>query len=322
MPNWAQASCTMTPTGGQPSSAPIVFTLPGFSTGEFDPNVPNGKILVSRTISLSSGGGKIKCSSAAFPVVHRGITPIVVSPSTYASAIPGIGMRFRFPSGTTVTGFWPTYTPYPGWGDPTETSVNTGAVFQIDFVKTGPITAGGTIEGEVAGWFGESGATQIVSVRIGGGIVVEPKVPTCRVTTPAITVPLGNMPASTFNGVGTVSPSKPFNIVLQCSGGDTGTVTNVHTTLTDHNNPGNVSDTLSLAPDATASGLGIQVLNGSTVIKYGPDSSAAGNTNQWKAGTTGNGTFTIPLTARYIQTAPKITPGTADGLATFTMSYQ
>ncbi|HDR9589065.1 TPA: fimbrial protein, partial [Burkholderia stabilis] len=113
--------------------------------------------------------------------------------------------------------------------------------------------------------------------------------PTCRVTTPAITVPLGNMPASTFTGVGTFSPSKPFNIVLQCSGGNTGTATNVYTTLTDHTNPGNVSDTLSLAADATATGIGIQVMNGSTVIKYGPDSSATGNTNQWKAGEAGNG---------------------------------
>nr|WP_269114612.1 fimbrial protein [Burkholderia stagnalis] len=161
-----------------------------------------------------------------------------------------------------------------------------------------------------------------MSFRIGGVITVGPKAPTCRVTTPAITVPLGNMPASTFTGVGSVSPSKPFNIVLQCSGGETGVATNVHTTLTDHNDPGNVSDTLSLASDATATGLGIQVLNGSTVIKYGPDSSATGNTNQWKAGEAGNGTFTIPLTARYIQTAPKVTAGMANGLATFTMSYQ
>ncbi|WP_269139617.1 fimbrial protein [Burkholderia stagnalis] len=171
-------------------------------------------------------------------------------------------------------------------------------------------------------WYSHS-YPPIVSYRFGGGgVVIDPQVPTCRVTTPAITVPLGSMRASTFTGVGTPSPSKPFNIELECSGIETGKNLNVYTTLTDHTNPGNVSDTLTLAKDSTATGIGIQVLNGSTVVKYGPDSSAIGNKNQWKAGAAGNGTFTIPLTARYVQTAPKITPGTANGLATFTMSYQ
>ena len=307
----------MTPTGGMASSNPIVYDVPSFSTGDFNPNVPNGSILATRRVSLSSVGGRIVCSVSVTPAVYRGVTALV-GPNIYSSGIPGVGMRFRFEEGsTTIAGYWPqtwsTSNPVPA------TKIAVWVNIWIEFIKTGPITTGGVVVGEVAGWFSES---QTVSIRVSGGIVVEPKVPTCRVTTPAITVPLGNMPASTFNGVGTVSPSKPFNIVLQCSGGDMGTVTNVHTTLTDHTNPGNVSDTLSLATDATATGIGIQVLNGSTVIKYGPDSSATGNTNQWKAGEAGNGTFTIPLTARYIQTAPKVTPGMANGLATFTMSYQ
>jgi type 1 fimbria pilin len=92
--------------------------------------------------------------------------------------------------------------------------------------------------------------------------------------------------------------------------------------LTDLTNPANESDTLSLARGSTASGVGIQVLSGTTVIKYGPDSAAAGNTNQWQAGSTGNGTFNIPLTARYVQTGPKVTAGSANGLVTFTMNYQ
>nr|WP_196492920.1 fimbrial protein [Burkholderia stagnalis] len=233
-------------------------------------------------------------------------------------------MRLKFSSqvpGEWDYGYLPKAQPYSNI--PTIRFYDKLSAIEIELVKIGPITAGGVITGEVLGAFaGPGNSFQAVSFRIGGGIVVRPQVPTCRVTTPEITVPLGNMPASTFTGIGSVSPSRPFNIVLQCSGGETGTVTNVYTTLTDHTNPGNVSDTLSLAQDSGATGIGIQVLNGNTVIKYGPDSSAAGNTNQWKAGEAGNGTFTIPLTARYVQTAPKITPGTANGLATFTMSYQ
>jgi hypothetical protein len=37
-------------------------------------------------------------------------------------------------------------------------------------------------------------------------------------------------------------------------------------------------------------------------------SKSIGNTNQWLAYQTGNGSFAIPLTARYVQTAPNTTP--------------
>ncbi|WP_230954214.1 fimbrial protein [Burkholderia stagnalis] len=321
MSGCARAACIMTEAGVS-SYNPLVYTLPSFTTEVFDPNVPNGTILSSNSTSLSTWGGKITCPWSLGWIVFRGTTAIlsgnIGGGYVYSTGISGVGMRFKY-SGTGQRGWWP-ISQDKSWMS--ETTIAPTANLDVELIKTGPITAGGVVTGEVGGWFAENGATQVVSIRINGGIVVQPQVPTCRVTTPAITVPLGSMPASTFTGVGSVSPSKPFNIALQCSGGETGAVTNVYTTLTDHTNPGNVSDTLSLASDATATGIGIQVLNGSTVIKYGPDSSAAGNTNQWKAGTTGNGTFTIPLTARYIQTAPKVTPGTADGLATFTMSYQ
>lgn len=329
IPNWARAACTIVPwSGGVASTDPIAFTVPGFNTGAIDPNVPDGTILISRRGTFKSPVAfKVECKPYVGVTSYMGSTaPVGFTPDggiTYSSGISGIGMRFFFPPSylviSALKGYWPRRADLGGilWAN-----IAQELEVEIELVKTGPIMAGGVVAGEIAAWFVQGTAFKIVSFRIDGGIVVEPQVPTCRVTNPAITVPLGNMPASTFTGVGAVSPSKPFNIVLQCSGGKTGTVTNVHTTLTDHTNPGNVSDTLSLASDATATGIGIQVLNGSTVIKYGPDSSATGNTNQWKAGEAGNGTFTIPLTARYIQTAPKVTPGTADGLATFTMSYQ
>ncbi|WP_176041707.1 fimbrial protein [Burkholderia stabilis] len=324
MPNWVQAACYNTPTGGKPSTDPFVYHIPGFKVDEFSPNVPDGTIIYATDLKLTIGNGVARCDKVIGSVYFRGVTAVIGQTGTgtlagaiYSTGVAGIGVRFSLPV-TTPYGYWP---KTQRRGDTSWIGINVTAVLRIEFIKTGPISAGGVISGEIA----EANIDNIFkfsSYRIDGVITLEPKVPTCRVTTPAITVPLGNMPASTFNGVGSVSPSKPFNIVLQCSGGEPGAVTNVYTTLTDHTNPGNVSDTLSLASDATATGIGIQVLNGSTVIKYGPDSSATGNTNQWKAGESGNGTFTIPLTARYIQTAPKVTPGAANGLATFTMSYQ
>ena len=326
---WAQAiwnGCSvLSPNGeakpppGQPGYSPIVYEAPGFNLS-FNPNVPDGTVIFQKTIDFTTAGGALKCNHTAEVLIRYSNTvgPKASVVPYYQTSIPGVAMAMY--SGRSPA-------PWPGSSyrrGPFTQEYNFTFPILIKLVKIGKITAGGVITGEV-GRMDTGYSTSfppILLFRFGGGIVVQPQVPTCRVTTPAITVPLGSMPASTFTGVGSVSSSKPFNIVLQCSGGETGTVTNVYTTLTDHTNPGNVSDTLSLASDATATGIGIQVLNGSTVIKYGPDSSATGNTNQWKAGETGNGTFTIPLTARYIQTAPKVTAGTADGLATFTMSYQ
>lgn len=50
------------------------------------------------------------------------------------------------------------------------------------------------------------------------------------------------------------------------------------------------------------------MLNGTAAINYGPDSNGVGNKNQWLAGTTANGVFNIPLTARYVQTDTTVSP--------------
>ena len=59
-----------------------------------------------------------------------------------------------------------------------------------------------------------------------------------------------------------------------------------------------------------------------SVVWFGADSSASNNHNQWFIGEYGNYTVTIPFKAQYYQRAAQVTPGSANGLATFTMSYQ
>ncbi|WP_124864048.1 fimbrial protein [Burkholderia anthina] len=101
--------------------------------------------------------------------------------------------------------------------------------------------------------------------------------------------------------------------------------TGVYVTLTDVVTPTNTGNVLSLAPEATATGIGIQLFKegSSTPLGFGPDSSLKGNTNQWLAGrVTGSGTLTIPIVAKYVKTAPKITPGHVNARASFTLSYQ
>ncbi|WP_155634515.1 fimbrial protein [Burkholderia stagnalis] len=326
MPGWAWAQCWVKYPDGtvwntwNPAEVkkPVLFVAPAFEVS-FNPNVPVGTYIFSKRIDFDNvRGGKLYCTGGFGRIYYlAGKEPSTQRTYFFPTGIPGVNMGISI-SGSpwAEVSYWGP-SPAEEWDPP-----DLWRQLYIFLIKTGPITEGGVFSGRVGSmWPKDLGVGALVEWHL-GNMVINPQVPTCRVTTPAITVPLGSMRASTFTGVGTPSPSKPFNIELECSGIETGKNLNVYTTLTDHTNPGNVSDTLTLAKDSTATGIGIQVLNGSTVVKYGPDSSAIGNKNQWKAGAAGNGTFTIPLTARYVQTAPKITPGTANGLATFTMSYQ
>lgn len=157
---------------------------------------------------------------------------------------------------------------------------------------------------------------QISSTRIG-----PPRKPTCRISTPMLAMSLGTVSAHLFSGINSVAGHTTQTITLDCSGG-TGAALEVLVTLTDQTNPSNRSDRLSLTSTSTAKGVALQLLHGTQLLRYGADTGSAGNPNQWLAGSTDNGLFQIALTARYIQTGGFIAPGTANGLATFTMSYR
>lgn len=143
--------------------------------------------------------------------------------------------------------------------------------------------------------------------------------PSCSVqnTTPSVT--LAPVSKGLFSGVGSTAGSGSVAISLNCPTA----LSKVYVTLTDSVTPANRTSTLTPKSDSTASGVGLQILDPSgTPIKYGPDSATAGNTNQWLAGQSVTGSMNIPLSVRYIQTAATVTPGTVNGVATFTMSYQ
>ncbi|MFL9877195.1 fimbrial protein [Herbaspirillum rhizosphaerae] len=146
---------------------------------------------------------------------------------------------------------------------------------------------------------------------------------TCTVTQPGA-VNMGAVPSKTFSGVGSTSGWGPdFTIGVNCSG----VAAKVFMVLSDAQNSANTTSTLPLSSSSTATGVGFQIQrkNGSGPIRFGPDSSLAGTTNQffvfYSAGNA-TGPTSLVFAARYIQTDATIKPGTANGLATFTMSYQ
>jgi type 1 fimbria pilin len=140
----------------------------------------------------------------------------------------------------------------------------------------------------------------------------------CTVTTTSIAVTMPKTYTYRLPTVGSTDGETSLNIGLNCDQG-----VKVFTTLTDVSNPNNQTTTLSLSPDSTAQGIGYQILFGGVPAVFGPDSAVVANPGQVlinPAQTTG-GVITVPLTARYIRTG-KVSTGSANGKATFTMSYQ
>ncbi|WP_176114472.1 fimbrial protein [Burkholderia cepacia] len=322
---WPGEPCYWNDNGGvtKPQGTRTI-NVAGYATSEFDPSVPIGTVLDSRSVPTSGLTEYLTmyCPGMGPDNVFHGRVPETADPvhHTYPTSVAGIGVRMKHEYASSQ--WWPFYRPESAQ------SITFGYVpLRVEFVKTGPITAAGSLRGEIGGTFIRNKKWQAVSYRIAGSIEIRPKVPTCAVATKQISVkmsPTGNnFTSRDFGGVGSTTPERDFSIQLNCSGGDAGTSTNAYVTLTDNSNSGNRSNRLSLTRDSKASGVAVQILKNGTPLSFGPDSSAPSTPNQWKAGNIqqGQSVFTIPLTARYIQTGT-LKGGTANAVATFTMSYQ
>ncbi|MBN3565557.1 fimbrial protein [Burkholderia cenocepacia] len=298
---------------------PMVAEIPAFSPPSFSPSVPVGTVLIRQELPSTGDTFTLECTGG---IVNNLYTREGVrgAYNTWPTSVAGIGVRIQFTgSGGGIGIWWP-------WSIsvPTSDGIYSGnRKLLIEFVKTGPISAGGSLAGEIGAGWSQNKAFKFMSFRVAGnGIAITPRVPTCKVREKTLNVPLGDISAyQVLPTVGSTSEAKPFKIMLDCGGGEEGSITKTYMTLTDVSNNANRSSTLTLAPESTAKGLGVQVLNGTQILSYGPDSSVTGNPNQFYTGTTQNGVLEIPLSARYVRTG-MVLGGTATARASFTMSYQ
>jgi major type 1 subunit fimbrin (pilin) len=146
---------------------------------------------------------------------------------------------------------------------------------------------------------------------------------TCTVTTPSVNVDLGQVKLDNKAGFGSAqgstSAAKDFLVNLNCDTGASGSY-GVYMQLAATASSGLASSgVFSLGAGSTATGLGIQLLRGSgtsrTPVKFD---------TPWQIGTfpMTDANLSVPLSARYYQTGATISPGTANGTATFTITYQ
>lgn len=138
----------------------------------------------------------------------------------------------------------------------------------------------------------------------------------CTLNTSNINVQLPNILPSQLPSIGTTTGTTPFNVSINCP-----SPVNAYMTITDNSAPASTSNIISATSDSSAQGLGIQIRQNGLPVSLGPDSSMAGNTNQFLVGSNMSGSQILPFTANYIRTS-NINVGAIKAIATFTMSYQ
>jgi type 1 fimbria pilin len=167
-----------------------------------------------------------------------------------------------------------------------------------------------------------NGGTAPASTLTFGYTVKAAAVAACSVSQSDVNITLPTVAAKEFASVGATAGVKTFALSLTCEDNAKPQIS-----LTDVVNPSNQSTELSLAPGSTATGLAMQILYGSTLVRYGPApySYTDGKTPASANGidlTVGSGGVQIPFSVRYVRTGTPVTAGSVRGMATFSMSYQ
>jgi type 1 fimbria pilin len=245
-----------------------------------------------------------------------------------ATSVAGIGYTSSLSGG----GFGNDITMDSGWsnsstpGGPGSPAFHSQLSVTVKLVVTGPVASGSLslnpgggagFSNQVAAYFVNGSGTTLFNVVVPASSTTI-KSSACSVTTPAIAVTLPPVSSSAFQRIGSTAGAQNTSIDLNCPSSPV----RIFITLTDSTTPTNTSSNLTLKQGSTAKGVGLQILSAGNPVNFGPDSSNAGNTNQWFVSTSNGGMVKIPLVVQYIQTGTPVAPGSVNGTATFTMSYQ
>lgn len=228
-------------------------------------------------------------------------------PSFFYTNVPGIHMTLR--------NRLPAYIPYSvqiAWQYNQAISLFWQTI-DIDFFHSGTISCSGMHTllraGEVYRLESNNGITQtLASYQMPAPIMItlSPPPVSCTVTTRHQSIDFEE-----FNDVGSAKDGD-IRLGLNCVNIPAGTSLPINLTLLDTHNPGNNSDTLSVAPDSAA-GLGIKIKQAARPVYFG-------STGRWQAGRAVNGANTVQLTANVSQTGP-MRQGALKAEATFVVDY-
>lgn len=267
----------------------------------------------------------------------------------FPTNVPGIGVTF------TISGALYKQTQFPalwqnrvslGWGTMTQSFGLLGEVI-IELVKTGPIPPGTQqiVGSSFPGFRIRAGSTHpyaadntFVNLNFEGTTTVYTK--TCQLATANINVDLGKHDITSFDGVGSGSPWKDFDIILKdcppfygygnykemyfndppLSGANTPNDVAISFRSANGVVDGNPNLAKLKEGPGTAAGVGIEVAQ-RTLSTSIPLDGTGGFTLE-NLPKEENTTYTIPLKARYVQSEPTVQAGLANGAVEFTITYQ
>jgi type 1 fimbria pilin len=358
---WAAASTAMAVTctytnGIQPAVGSMPLQISAITVGR---DVPVGTEVYRQRFNIAAGQvPRLECLYAPYQqwselTVDTSYGLANVTSGTYANkvyrtSIPGLGVAFNSVGG-----------PLPRQTNKSWTSCSSGfrclvpldgpSNFELILIKVGDVSPGVLVGSTlpVVSFFGNFNDARVLGFKMGisGNIQIVSR--TC--STPDVVVPMGTHQTKTFTGLNSASGWVDFAIQLnncpaftgtfsttgpgwisQSGNSPSGTGTSgalVNNTLQYRVdpartaiNPGN--GVLTLDPTSTgsspaATGVGVQI--GTTNGNGLPLST---NQNTGLALRATEGSYSIPLRARYLQTQAKVTPGPANASATFTIIYQ
>ncbi|MNE11550.1 fimbrial protein [Pseudomonas jessenii] len=312
---FANAAQAATSTCVYPNTAVsnvLVFTAPITTAGSRSLNTVLQSVALQPGLAITSTADNIVETASVNGILVPGFTNV------YKTNLSGIGIKFQV-----TTGYNGGFSDAPFTNTFSKSTAGGSLHYvQAQLVVVGPIQSGilMSLPSMTVSFTGGCSNAPSATWTLASGSAINAL--TCAVSASSknVTVPLGLVKTSQFSGVGSTAGSANFNIVLEnCSVG-----VNLFATFTDGNFPGNRSNALSLTNDAqVAHGVGIRIrTGGGAIVTYGPDSYLPGTLNQMALGQSTMGTMTIPFTASYVQTGATISSGIANGMATFTLSYQ
>ncbi|KXB20659.1 fimbrial protein [Xylella fastidiosa 6c] len=324
---YVQATCTVN-TGVVAQDIQInagrILIQPSLAIGDRIALLPHNINQVLRYGRCNTNGGTMHA------VFARSMTPVSGMDSVYQTDVPGVGIRVyreagQDSDGSSLSRYYPnSLTRVPN----TILSLNAG-YFQVELIKTAATTGSGPIarNGLLTSYYSDgSGAGRPILTSSFSGIGITIVNSTCEVDAGSknITVNFGSVSNNTFKGLGSKGPERDFAVNLTCHGGNVAEANQgqISVRIDGTQDSSGQSGVLAItsATDA-ASNVGIELVD-----------LLSGNERQvvfgqgiplGRTATNASNTFSLPMRARYIQTqAGKVSAGTANGTATFTIEYQ
>ncbi|WP_332612481.1 fimbrial protein [Achromobacter sp. ESBL13] len=260
------------------------------------------------SISINDPAAKVKCTSTRDTFSYGFVsnpTPVAGYDRVYASGIPGIGVRVFWPHEYGV--FMPSpMTPKRNLNPWDYTPPQT---FRIDFIKTGPIQSGTTRDLRVEVRYSALVSNAIVFNNLG----YDAKIISCLPIDSEMKVDMPTIRDRDLGHVGATAGAHPFTVNLAC---DPGVKVAYRIDA-----PGQENNVIrNSSAEGMAKGVGVQLVMGdvgSNVVQ--PLETRMEITSTPNAGPA---IVSIPLAARYYQTAPTFTGGKISATATMTLFYE